>query len=86
MNKPRFHKRIRLPSETYAVPGLVWHVTTTVLDRRPVFREPDMAHALVDALQFQCRKAGADLLLYCVMPDHVHALVAVEELDLISVI
>jgi putative transposase len=44
-----------------------------------------MAAAVVDALKFQCSKAAADLLLYCIMPDHVHALIAIHDGDLVSI-
>jgi putative transposase len=82
---PPERKRIRLARETYALPGSVWHATSTTLNRRPVFADPAMADLLVDALQFQCRKARADLLLYCVMPDHVHAVVTINDGDLIAI-
>jgi REP element-mobilizing transposase RayT len=44
-----------------------------------------MAEAVVDALQFQFAKASANLLVYCVMPDHMHAVIAIEETDLIAI-
>jgi REP element-mobilizing transposase RayT len=85
MHKPPARKRIRLAPEAYAVPGSVWHATATVLGRRPVLRASAMAEAVIDALQFQCRKGQADLLLFCVMPDHVHAVVAIGTTDLIAI-
>jgi REP element-mobilizing transposase RayT len=78
-------KRIRLAPETYAAPGSVWHATATTLHRRPVFADPAMAEILVDALQFQCRKTCADLSLYCVMPDHFHAVITINDGDLIAI-
>jgi REP element-mobilizing transposase RayT len=78
-------KRLRLDLASYAVPGTVWHVSSPTLNRRPIFQVPEMADAVVDALQFQCAKAKADLFVYCVMPDHIHAVVAIGDIDLISI-
>jgi putative transposase len=78
-------KRLRLDLNHYAVPGSVWHVSTPTLHRRPVFADPVMAAAVVDSVRFQCTKAGADLLLYCVMPDHLHVVVTINDIDLIAI-
>ena len=79
-------KRIRLDLETYAVPGTVWHVSTTTVGRMPAFDNPEMAAIAAESLRFQCTKANADLLVYCVMPDHVHLVVTITERDLISIL
>jgi putative transposase len=78
-------KRIRLDAESYAVPGTVWHVSTNTLDRIPAFRDQDMAAIVAESFRFQCTKANANLLLYCVMPDHVHVVVAIGQSNLISI-
>jgi putative transposase len=78
-------KCLRLDLEHYAVPGTVWHVTAPTRNRRPVFSDPAMAEAVIGAYKFQCAKAAADLLLYCVMPDHVHSVIAIHDGDLVSI-
>ena len=78
-------KRLRLDLDNYGARGSVWHVTTPTLNRRRVFRDSEMAAVLVDALQFQCAKAKANLLLYCVMPDHLHVVVTIDEVDLVAI-
>jgi REP element-mobilizing transposase RayT len=78
-------KRLRLDLAHYAVPGAIWHITAPTRDRRPLLRDPKMAAAVVDAYRFQCDRASADLLLYCVIPDHVHALIAIHQGDLVSI-
>jgi putative transposase len=80
------HKRLRLDLENYAAPGTVWHVTTPTIDRKPNFRDPTIAQAVVDSLQFQCRRCGADLLLYCLMPNHLHAVITVGDADLVTIL
>ena len=77
--------RLRLDLEHYQVPGTVWHVTVPTRDRRPILTDHEIAAAVIDAFQFQCERAAADLLLYSVMPDHVHALIALHDGDLISI-
>jgi REP element-mobilizing transposase RayT len=37
-------------------------------------------------LRFQCAKSQSNLLLYCVMPDHLHAVIAIGESDLMSIV
>jgi REP element-mobilizing transposase RayT len=81
----RYPKRIRLDRSNYCVPGQAWLITTVCHDRQPVFADDDMANLTEVAIKFTCAKAGADLLLYSVMPDHVHAIIATEEVDLITI-
>jgi putative transposase len=78
-------KRLRLDLSAYDVSGTVWHINTPTLNRQPSFRNPAMAEAVVKSLSFHCTKGGADLLLYCVMPDHVHAVIVIGSTDLISI-
>jgi putative transposase len=83
----QFHRRhIRLPLERYADMGTVWHVTLTAHRRRSVLANAAFAAELVSSLETACHNAGAQLLMYCLMPDHVHALIQIEETDLISII
>jgi putative transposase len=79
-------KRLRLDPDNYAASGSVWHITTPTIDRQPIFGDPAIAQAVVDSLQFQCRRCGADLLLYCLMPDHLHAVITVGDVDLVTIL
>ena len=72
---------------TYAVPGTVWHVSIGVDHRAPVLTDPDLADAIVESIEFQCTKTNSDLLLYCVMPDHLHLVIAIGEGgDLVAIV
>jgi len=83
----QYHRRrIRLPLERYADAGTVWHVTMTALNRQSVLAKPAFSTALVDSLNTACANAHASLLAYCLMPDHLHALIQIEEMDLIAII
>jgi putative transposase len=79
-------KRLRLDLEHYSVPGLVWHVSAPTLERRPVFQDAEFAGAVIQSLQFQCDRTDTDLLVYCLMPDHLHAVAAIGDTDLITVL
>ncbi len=61
--------------QRYLAEGYVYHVSSTTHERRAVFRSPDAAQVLLDAIDFQ-RADRALVLAYVVMPDHFHALVA----------
>jgi len=49
------------------------HVTIASVDRAVLYAEPEM---LLDATRALARVAGADLLLFCVVDDHAHAVVS----------
>ena len=77
---------MRLPLEVYGIPGSVWHVTISTEDRIPVLAVPRVAQIVVDELRRQTSFRDATLLLFCVMPDHVHAVIQVGAVDLISIV
>jgi putative transposase len=79
-------KRLRLDLNSYAVSGSVWHVSAPTLHRRAVFLDADFAEDVVRSLEFQCSRTGTDLLVYCLMPDHLHAAVTIGGTDLITVL
>ena len=87
MMRTRRRKRIRLDLASYTVPGTVWHVTIGTLGRRPVLCESSVAEAVIESIGFQCAKAKSDLLMYCVMPEHLHLVIGIgDESDLISIL
>jgi putative transposase len=43
-----------------------------VRGRQPVFADPDLARAAVEALRAHSARQGVLVYGYCVMPDHVH--------------
>jgi REP element-mobilizing transposase RayT len=79
-------QRIRLSLERYADQGTIWHVTITTVGRRTTLTKPALTAALTGSLRTACSNADASLLLYCLMPEHLHALIEIEEVDLISII
>lgn len=54
------------------IPGLPHHVTQRGSRRQQTFFSEDDYHAYVDLLVEQLPKADAEVLAYCLMPNHVH--------------
>ena len=79
-------QRIRLPLERYADHGSIWHVTMASRGRRSVLTESALASDLIACLRTACAQAKAGLLLYCLMPEHLHTLIQIEEADLITIL
>jgi REP element-mobilizing transposase RayT len=79
-------KRIRLPLDTYAVPGLSWLVTIGVLDRsRQPFRDERLSQSILTCISEDIPKRGGILHLAVTMPDHAHLIVEIADGDLIAI-
>lgn len=70
-------KRIRLPLDSYLVPGTGWLVTIGTKDRAPVFADHELGWAVADIVRSRSAARGAILDAYCLMPNHAHLLVQV---------
>ena len=69
MSRPR-----RLDGFTYV--GLArYFLTTCTYQRRPTFRDHDIATQTIEQFRTTSRVEEFELLAYCVMPDHAHLLV-----------
>jgi putative transposase len=53
-----------------------YHLVLVTKKRRPVFTDMGEGLAVLEVLELSCRKHGFTLLAYCLMPDHLHVLVA----------
>jgi len=80
-----FRKQL-LPIDAYGVSGLVWHVTITTHNRAPLLRESATASLIMATLAFEVGRNSVDVLVYCIMPDHVHIVAATSEENLLDVI
>lgn len=80
-------KPIRLPRTAYETHDHSWH---SVLSVKPGAGDPFSSAAFVEVAQetlvARCAALRADLLLACLMPDHVHLLLAAGESNLLDVI
>ena len=68
------HNSLRLRGFDYAA-RRIYFVTIVVLDRRKVFHDARLARATIDCLIGLKHRMDFNLYSYCLMPDHLHALV-----------
>ena len=70
--KPIRERRHRLPRDAYR--GLVAaSFTACVKDRKSVFRDGGTVQEFVASLRVACDMYACEVLVYCFMPDHLHA-------------
>ncbi len=46
----------------------------------------EMAREVIESLRSQFSRCDANLLIYCLMPDHLHAGIAIGQIDLITIL
>ena len=68
------HKNIRLPTSHY-IGQRFYFITLCCSGHRRVFASPKRAIQLIDELRVQAASNRFAVHAYCVMPDHLHALV-----------
>ena len=59
--------------------GVLHFLTLTVRDRKTPFRRPEYARMICELLRFECDRHPAALTAFVVMPDHLHALIYLED-------
>jgi len=65
----------RLTNDAYLEPNRVVFVTVCTKRRQPILAPDERAVIVIDCLR---NTFAADLVAYCVMPDHVHAVVVTD--------
>jgi REP element-mobilizing transposase RayT len=68
-----------LPREFYADTAHAFFLTLCARHRREPFRVPALAEAVVEALEHRRRRRLWVVYAYCLMPDHLHAVVQLSE-------
>ena len=56
----------------HSQPNYVYHITTTTLNRQPVFKDFNDARALIKHLKISDDLGHTSTLAFVVMPDHLH--------------
>lgn len=79
-------KNIRLPRPIYEQNGQVFSITICTADRQDFFAEPHLARRVIYSLESDFIRDQLDLFAYCLMPDHLHLLVAPRDGNIIDVI
>jgi REP element-mobilizing transposase RayT len=79
-------KRIRLSREAYALAGQVFFLTLCTARRRRVFGDARLATRAFESLLHGPLCLEADLLAVCLMPDHLHLLMAPKDTNLVTLV
>lgn len=69
---PRNRRRIRLDRTVYSDPNRICSVTFCTFDRAPIFARDLLARVMTAVVERVAEVTGANVVAYCVMPDHVH--------------
>ena len=72
----------RLRRGRVSIPGQLYLLTTTVNQREPVFRDFALARLMIEQLRYAERTAMVRSMAWVVMPDHLHWLIALEQVSL----
>ena len=68
----------------YSESGRIYLITTTTLNREPVFRELSNARQLIRTLKTEASSYQIQTLAYVVMPDHLHWLMQLNDQESLS--
>lgn len=69
-------KNIRLPKQIYSNKNLIFSVTICTKDRKPIFRDLNWSRKVLKTLKTEIFVEHVECFAYCLMPDHLHLLIA----------
>lgn len=79
-------KKIRLSRALYEETGQVFSITICTANRQDFFTNSEIARQVINTLKSDLISRRLDLFAYCLMPDHLHLLVAPKDGNLIDII
>lgn len=65
-------KQKNLRRGRYSQENQIYHITTTILNRVPIFRETQTARLMIRVLRKSDELNKTNTLAFAVMPDHIH--------------
>jgi REP element-mobilizing transposase RayT len=87
MAEPRFRTSIRLARAAYDQRDATWLVTVGVLNRHTLpFADPVLAADVVSTIQSYVAQTNLTVFAGCLMPDHMHLVIATHGQNLVDVI
>ena len=87
MTEPPNRKTIRLARAAYDQPDATWLVTVAVLDRRSrPFANSTLAADVVATIDSYVSREKLTVFAGCLMPDHLHLVIATHDQNLIDVV
>jgi len=79
-------KNIRLPREAYQIPLQIFSITICTKNRRSLFQNKKYGELVKSSLSTGAFGIQTELFAYCLMPDHLHLLLAPKGSDLVDLI
>ena len=79
-------KNIRLIKELYSNHNQIFSITICTKGRQPIFRNNVFAQETINTFQSKTFLLETELYAYCLMPDHLHLLIAPKDGNLIDFI
>jgi putative transposase len=72
-------KQIHLKGFNYSSHESVFFITICTAEKKSYFSNPDIREAILTELEYRHDKKEIRLFCYCIMPDHLHMLISLEE-------
>lgn len=72
-------KQIHLRNFDYGSHEDVFFITICTADKQPYFADPKICKIVIDELEYRRAEKEIKLFCYCIMPDHLHLLVSLNE-------
>lgn len=79
-------KNIRLSREIYEETSQIFSVTICTAKRQRLFKNPELATKMIEALYTGPMGQQGNVFAYCLMPDHIHMLIAPSTGNLVDII
>jgi len=70
---------LRLKDFNYSSPGAIYHITIGAYEKQNIFTKPSINQEVMNTLKNSAKLYGYKLIVYCLMPDHLHVLVQADE-------
>jgi putative transposase len=75
----RNRKRMHLSGFDYTGRSHFYFVTLCTADKRPLFKDAEIARFIIDEMEFMRNRDEIVLYCFCIMPDHVHMLLSLSK-------
>lgn len=79
-------KNIRLPREAYQIPLQIFSITICTQNRRSIFQNEKYSELVTSSFSTGPFGKHTERFAYCLMPDHLHLLLAPKESNLVDLI
>jgi putative transposase len=72
-------KQIHLKGFNYSFHECIFFITICTAKKQAYFSNPNICETIINELEYRCAEKEIKLFCYCIMPDHLHILISLEE-------